>query len=481
MRKRFIGNLFLLLILNFLVKPYWLFGIDRTVQNIVGEAAYGRYFSLVGFTIIFNIILDAGLTHYNNQSVARNHKQLRTNFSNLLSLKLLLGAVYLLISLGIGTLLGYHHNSFVLLLLLTVNQFLASLLLFLRSNISGLQLFRLDAMLSVADKLIMIGICALLLFTPLFKEEITVLDFATAQFVSYAITVLLAFILVLNKAGHFTYSFSLRKHRYNLYKSFPYALLILLMALYTRIDSVMLDLMVGPFYSGVYAAAFRLVDAVNQVGYLFAVLLLPLFAHMLSRKISVTPLVELTFNLILAGTLAISLACFFNAEPLMKSLYVGAAELSIPVLRLLILSTIAFGSTFVFGTLLTANGSLGLLNKIAFGGFVLNILLNFVLIPHYQAYGAAMATVMTQFATALVQLVVSVSLFKMKFEVSAYWGRVVLFVAGAVFLSIIINGLEGIGWIWKFGLMLGTTLFFSALVGFFKVREAIELLGQRFR
>lgn len=481
MRKRFVGNLLLLLILNFLVKPFWLFGIDRTVQNIVGEAAYGRYFSLVGFTIIFNIILDAGLTHYNNQSVAKDHRRIRRNFSNLLGLKMLLGIVYLCITVGIGFLLGFQHSSFGLLLVLAVNQFLASFILFLRSNISGLQMFRLDSLLSIADKTIMVALCSVLLFTDFLTDQISVLDFAWAQLVAYLITAAIAFALVLNKVGKLRYHFKLSTYRKNLYRSFPYALLILLMALYTRIDSVMLDLMVGPYYSGVYAAAFRLIDAVNQMGYLFAVLLLPLFANMLAKKINVGPLVELNFNLILAGTVAISSACFFYAEPLMKALYVGSADLSIPVLRLLILSTLAFGSTFVFGTLLTANGSLKLLNKVAFAGFVLNIVLNAVLIPHMQAYGAALATVITQFAAALIQLIICLRMFNIEFSVSAYWGRVVLFIAGVAFLGIIVHGLEGLDWIWKFALTIGVSFFLSAVVGFFKVKEAIELLGQRFR
>jgi O-antigen/teichoic acid export membrane protein len=481
MRRSFVGNLFILLLLNFLIKPFWLFGIDRTVQNTVGEEAYGRYFALIGFTIVFNIILDAGLTHYNNQSVAKRSGSLQENFTQLLSLKMLLGLIYLVVTLVIGALFGYADSNFMLLLVLTINQFLASMILFLRSNISGLQMYRLDALLSVVDKSITILFCSLLLFTPVLGRAITVMDFALTQSLSYVLTTFLALAIVLRKGGINNYSFRVRKHGKNLKRAFPYALLILLMALYTRIDSVMLDLMVGPYYVGVYVAAFRLVDAVNQVGYLFAVLLLPLFANLLSKKIDVSPLIELNFNLILAGTMAVSLACFFYAEPLMQFLSVGAADLSATVLRLLILSTIAFGSTFIFGTLLTASGDLKVLNIIALCGFVLNIILNFILIKQHQAYGAAIATVVTQFATAIIQLIVSLRLFKVKFSVSAYWLRVLLFSLGAIFLAIVVNGLDFIEWPYRFAMIIVVTLFFSSIVGFFKLKEAIELVGQRFR
>ena len=58
MQRKFLTNITLLLFLNFLVKPFWIFGIDRTIQNIVGAGEYGWYSSLLNFTFLFNILLD---------------------------------------------------------------------------------------------------------------------------------------------------------------------------------------------------------------------------------------------------------------------------------------------------------------------------------------------------------------------------------------------------------------------------------------
>ncbi|HCK22154.1 MAG TPA: hypothetical protein DHW15_08345, partial [Bacteroidetes bacterium] len=52
---------------------------------------------------------------------------------------------------------------------------------------------------------------------------------------------------------------------------------------------------------------------------------------------------------------------------------------------------------------LTAGGALRQLNWIAVGGVVLNIALNLLLIPRYQAYGAAIATLATQGLVTLLQ------------------------------------------------------------------------------
>ena len=55
--SRFYSSLGLLIILNAIVKPIWIFGIDREVQNEVGAAAYGAYFSVFNLSIVLSFLL----------------------------------------------------------------------------------------------------------------------------------------------------------------------------------------------------------------------------------------------------------------------------------------------------------------------------------------------------------------------------------------------------------------------------------------
>jgi|GEM_PF-5217839 len=43
MQRTFLTNLFLLLVLNLLVKPFYILGIDAGVQDAVGSEEYGGY------------------------------------------------------------------------------------------------------------------------------------------------------------------------------------------------------------------------------------------------------------------------------------------------------------------------------------------------------------------------------------------------------------------------------------------------------
>lgn len=479
MQKKFLSSLLLLLFLNVLIKPLWIFGIDLSVQNRVGAEEYGLYAAIFSFTLIFNIILDLGLTHYNNQAIARKPSEIAKNFSKLTSLKAFLGLIYLVVALVLGLLLDYTKEAFYLLLILVLNQMLASFLLFLRSHLAGLHLFKTDSIMSVADKLLMIISCGVLLFTNVLKEEFTVWHFAMAQMFSYLLISIVAFIIVLKKARIFVWRLNLNEFYENLRLSFPYALLILLMALYTRVDSVMLEQISGAFENGIYAQAFRLLDAVNQLGYLFSVLLLPIFSGMFERKEDVRELVKLSFSLIFVATTAIGLAGLFSSSGIMAALYTEHSDLSAPVFGLLIISSIAFGSTYVFGTLLTARGNLRTLNMIAVGGFVLNIILNFILIPRYGAVGAASATLSTQFLTAILQLYSSLRIINISFN-PGFWSRIVAFVVVSAGLTYSIHFLE---WNWLMIMMVNLLSVFliSVLFRLLNLRAAIDLVASRWR
>ena len=170
LKRKFITNLILLLSLNLLIKPFWIFGIDRTVQNLVGDESYGLYFALFNFSMLLNILLDVGITNYNNRNIAQHNFLLPKHLSNIVGLKFMLAIVYAVFSLRVALIIGYNKIQFHLLFFLIFNQFLISFTLYLRSNISGLHLFRTDSFISVLDRSMMIVICSVLLFNSFFKR-----------------------------------------------------------------------------------------------------------------------------------------------------------------------------------------------------------------------------------------------------------------------------------------------------------------------
>ncbi len=299
MHRKFITNLFFLLFLNLLIKPFWIFGIDRAVQNSTGAAEYGLYSSLLSFTFLLNILLDLGITNYNNRNIAQHSQLLQKHFSGIIQLRIILTVAYCIISMCIGWALDYDSRQLSLLLILLINQVFASFILYLRSNIAGLQLFKTESIISVLDRTLMIIFCSILLWTNVAGSHFKIEWFAWAQTLAYGITAAITFTIVARKAGFSKLVWNWHFFLVILKQSYPYALLILLMSFYYRIDAVMIERLLpdGAFQAGIYAQAFRLLDAANMFANLISVLLLPMFASMIRQKQSPEELVSLSFSL----------------------------------------------------------------------------------------------------------------------------------------------------------------------------------------
>ena len=435
MKRKFITNLLLLLFLNVLIKPFWIFGIDLTVQNLVGDESYGLYFSLLNFSMILNILLDLGITNYNNKNIAQHRQLLRKHISNIVGLKFLLAGVYAIACILIAFIIGYKEIQLHLLIFLILNQFLISFTLYLRSNISGLHLFRTDSFLSVLDRSLMIIICSVLLFTDITNHTFRIEWFVYAQSAAYGIASLITLAVVLIHTGKLKFYFDRRFFIVFLKKSYPYALLILLMSFYNRIDSVMLERLLpnGKEQAGIYAHAFRLLDAVSMFGVLFAGLLLPIFARMIKQKEDIGSMVQFSFLLLFVPSVIISFSSGFYDQEIMMLLKYSNPELSASIFQLLMVSFLGIATTYIFGTLLTANGSIRQLNWMAVIGMCLNIGLNIILIPHIQALGSAWASLSTQLFTAITQTILAVVIMRLKINYRLI-GKLILFI-GFVFLS----------------------------------------------
>src|ERR1035438_9431989 len=126
MLKKFLKNIALVLFLNLLIKPFWILGIDRSVQNHVGVADYGFYYSIFSFSFLLNILLDFGITNFNNKNIAQNNHLLRKHLSSIIVLKLILGGIYLVLSVICAFIIRYNSLQILLLLVLAFNQFLIS-------------------------------------------------------------------------------------------------------------------------------------------------------------------------------------------------------------------------------------------------------------------------------------------------------------------------------------------------------------------
>ena len=405
MQRSFVLNVALLVFLNLLVKPFYILGVDAAVQNRVGAEEYGFYFALLNLSFLFNILLDLGISNFATRHIAREEKIMQRQFSAMLTLRLALIPVYFLACVLASQLWGMQWSAVQeILLLLCLNQVFVGMIQFMRANLTGLHLFIRDSVVSVLDRLLLIGLCSWALWD---WDSFSVLDFVELQTIAYGTTMLLALLMLLGKGA----SIKIVMDRYYLKevleKSLPFALLTLLMMAYTRVDSVMIERMLsnGATEAGIYAQGFRLLDAVNTMTLLFGVILLPMFSRLIHQKKDTTPLAGVAARILLPLPIMIGTIAVFHAEEILGLRYHEHVKASSGPFVFLMLSFMGMSLTHIYGTLLTAAGELRYLNQLALAGLLVNIGLNLLLIPEYGAEGAAVATLCTQVPVSIGHLI----------------------------------------------------------------------------
>ena len=269
----FFKGLSWLIVLNFIVKPLWIFGIDRQVQNIVGHEAYGAYFSILNLSFVLSFIADAGLTNMLNRQIAANEI---FPVKKLIRLKCLLSLTYCAVVFAIAWISGITRWD--ILGIICGIQVLTSFLLFFRAIITAHQAFKQDAWISVIDKTAMIIICGILIYVPVYSSRFNLISFLYIQLFCLAAAVLIASFFALK---HFSSETTVLNYLSVFRKAAPFVVIIFLMSLHNRFDGFLLERLHpnGAYEAGVYAAAYRLLDAGSMVGYLAASFLVPFVAR----------------------------------------------------------------------------------------------------------------------------------------------------------------------------------------------------------
>jgi O-antigen/teichoic acid export membrane protein len=399
----------------------------------------------------------------------------------MLSTRIILMALYMLLTLAIAYIIGYRNVDMYLLLGIILIQVLNTALLFIRSNISALHHFKTDGLLSISDRVLMILFCGFLLLYPATAKAFQLKWFIQTQIASYGIACIIAF-WVLKKFAAVKLRFSFNKKMVLgiIKDSLPYAALIFLMSIYMRADMILLGRLcgnAGKDQVSIYMSAYRLLDVANMLGLMFAGVLLPLFGRMLIQKQDVLPIIKMSVNMLFPVSGIVAVAAYFWSAPIMMHLYTHATSYDAQVFTWVMACFPGFCITYIYSTLLTANGSLKQLNLIALIGVALNLGINFYLIPKQMAIGAAITSCITQSFVALGYMYFAG--IKIKVAFPAKWVSAhVLFLLLLLPIGYAILHLRLL-WLWQlfaFGIVAGICMF---IFGFIKPAYIKELLTKK--
>jgi O-antigen/teichoic acid export membrane protein len=449
---QFFKGLSWLIFLNLLVKPVWLFFIDRQVQNIVGYEEYGKYFAILNLSYVLFFLSDAGLSNMLNQRMAHHTP---FNLVQLFRLKFFL----LLFYFAVFCLLGWvtQLSNWKILLYVVGIQSLTSLLIFFRNVVTANQYFTADAWISIIDKSLMILFCGSIIYSSFFGN-ISLLLFLRIQLVCTALAVIVSLLFILSKklitvANEENVVMILKKVA-------PFASIILLMSMHYRLDGFLLERIHphGAMEAGIYASAYRLLDASNMVGYLASSFLVAFIARHLKEKELLQDAIFNTRHILMFCAVGVTTFVIVFASWLQQLLYHTNGHYNALVMQLCMAAFPGYCMVHVYGSVLTGAAKFKSFITILVLSVAVNILLNLGLIPYYGAAGCCISAIVSQYFCGLATFFVSAKALSISFNSKSI--MVYLFTALVLFLFFYF-GKNAVVNIW---LILGVAISFSLLL-----------------
>lgn len=194
------------------------------------------------------------------------------------------------------------------------------------------------------------------------------------------------------------------------WKALPYGIALVLNMIYFRIGSIMLLLMKGKEYVGIYGVPLTMLEAAGIVPLYFMNSMLPVLTRALKEnKEKYQKIIQYSFDFLVMGSLPIVVGTFILAYPLIKLIstpeFLTRADEgfygSDTVLQILIFAILFSFVNSLFGYILVASNNQSKILSRNLIGAILTVVLNFILIPFIDVRGAAFANVFTELYVAI--------------------------------------------------------------------------------
>lgn len=372
------------------------FFLILSIARFLGAEGLGYYsfvFAFVGLFVLFN---DLGLSTLFVREVSRSHESAQKYLSNILSIKIILGVLTFIASAI--TIFAVEGRPFIIyaVLLASLAMFFSSMKDTFLSVFQSFERMTFIAAIRAIESFLIVAfsITALLLG---YGVIAVTLVFLCIYILTFSVSMFAVMRIVKLRLSADFYSW-----KKFIIQSSPFWLTGIFMAVYFRIDTVMLGVMRGYAETGIYNAAYRLLDAL----YIIPGALIPVLYPVMSRlhiagKKMLEEIYRRAFSYLLIIALPMAVGATFLAERIMAFVYSGNFSADVHGaaigLQILIWAEVFIFLSSISGHLLNSINRQVTFTITAAAAAGANVLLNIYFISRWGYIGAAITTVMTEF------------------------------------------------------------------------------------
>lgn len=357
--------------------------------RVLGEVEFGKFAFALLLGGVFETLMDFGLHQVTIRAVARDRGRATDLLHHTLAIKVLwvTGAMAALV---VATnVLRPQHDVRVACYLIGGSLVFRSYMLTIRGVLQGLEQFGWDAIVVLADRVLMLafGVAALGLGTGLRGLAIA---FVVARGTALAV----AAVITQRRLGGFGFRYDAEVWRELHRTALPLGFFLVVLNLYSYVDGVMLGYLRTDAETGLYTAAYKIYEGFTYAALALSTVLTPrLSALFTTDRAGHRRLAVIGTSGSAAIGAAVGITAFLVATPLLVLLFGPGYAAAAPSFRILCTGLpVVFAIWILHATAISVDRE-RLLLQTGIIGLAVNVGLNLYVIPHYGPAGAAAATV----------------------------------------------------------------------------------------
>lgn len=428
-------------------------------SRLLGDSVFGQYVYLLAVTTILSELCVLGTTDYASILIAQEAEKTSLIMANTLGMRIPSGILYIALCLSVTWF--SMPDILIAAFLIALDWVVRSVVHLFHGVFRARNQFQLDAIVTIQER-VSVLVCALI---GLYFER-NLVYFAFGILVGRAIGMAICIVAFCRFGERFSIGFNIDLWRDIIRNSIPIGIRGLLKGGSFRIDALMLGVLRTNAEVGWYGAVYKFLEA----GFFFteavggAVRPVIAKAYSQGEKNIISDYFGRCYKLLLVvGSIIVGIV-FIYADQIIALVYGPEYMNSVSTLKVLI-----FAMLMVFGSMIsvTVFDAIGLQHKTVWCFIVsllINILLNFILIPKFGIIGAAWSTLITECFLTIVLLRIALKA-GYRFPFVWFYGPLVA-CASFLSISVLIKG---------FSTLLGVGLGFIA---FTLVLKALSVLDE---
>jgi O-antigen/teichoic acid export membrane protein len=367
------------------------------LAKYLGVRDFGKYSFALSFTTLLAIIVDIGFNQLTVRELSRDNTKLGKFIGNIIPIKILLSLLYVISIYILINLMQYPNDTKVIVYIFAAFTILNSFGGLFKSIFNAYEMMEYTSFISILEKAIIVFFgTSLLIYGFNLKEVVSMYPFAT--FIGIAICL----ITLSKKFINIKIEIDMPFWKHLIMCSIPFGIFSTFITINYRIDTIMLSILKDDSAVGWYNAAYTLVIALHFIPTSFISSIFPLISRFnIDQKASLIIAYEKSLKILMMIAFPLTIGTIILADRIILETYGKGFENSIYPLQILILSIIPIFIHNVLGAIILAIDKEK--NAIPMWALctIINVTLNYILIPHYGIIAACITTLISEIIICL--------------------------------------------------------------------------------